>query len=47
MSEKIYVRKVESWTISSASEPIEVVDDFDLVRDKVLEDTEWPELIEE
>ena len=25
----------------------EVVDDFDLVRDKVLEDTEWPELIEE
>lgn len=24
MSEKIYVRKVESWTISSASEPIEV-----------------------
>ena len=26
----------------------EVVDDFDLVRDKVLEDTEWPpELIED
>ncbi len=25
----------------------EVVDDFDLVSDKVLEDTEWPELIEE
>ena len=25
----------------------EVVDYFDLVRDKVLEDTEWPELIEE
>jgi len=25
----------------------EVEDDFDLVRDKVLEDTEWPELIEE
>lgn len=25
----------------------EVVDDSDLVRDKVLEDTEWPELIEE
>ena len=24
MSEKIYVRKVETWTISSASEPIEV-----------------------
>jgi hypothetical protein len=24
MSEKIYVRKIESWTISSASEPIEV-----------------------
>ena len=24
MSEKIYVRKVESWTISAASEPIEV-----------------------
>jgi hypothetical protein len=24
MSEKVYVRKVESWTISSASEPIEV-----------------------
>lgn len=25
----------------------DVADDFDLVRDKVLEDTEWPELIEE
>ena len=24
MSEKIYVRKIESWTISSASNPIEV-----------------------
>ena len=24
MSEKVYVRKVETWTISSASEPIEV-----------------------
>ena len=24
MSEKIYVRKIETWTISSASEPIEV-----------------------
>jgi len=24
MSEKIYVRKVESWTIQAASEPIEV-----------------------
>lgn len=24
MSEKMYVRKVETWTISSASEPIEV-----------------------
>tara|TARA_B110001452_G_scaffold220212_1_gene192417 strand:+ start:142 stop:516 length:375 start_codon:yes stop_codon:yes gene_type:complete len=24
MSEKIYVRKIESWTISAASEPIEV-----------------------
>ena len=24
MSEKIYVRKVESWTISAASDPIEV-----------------------
>ena len=24
MSEKIYVRKIESWTISSASKPIEV-----------------------
>ena len=24
MTEKVYVRKVESWTISSASEPIEV-----------------------
>ena len=25
----------------------EVVDDFDLVNDNVLEDTEWPELIED
>ena len=24
MSEKVYVRKVETWTVSSASEPIEV-----------------------
>ena len=24
MSEKVYVRKVETWTISSASEPVEV-----------------------
>ena len=24
MSEKIYVRKIETWTISAASEPIEV-----------------------
>lgn len=25
----------------------EVIDEFDLAHDKVLEDTEWPELIEE
>ncbi len=50
-TEELTEDQVKRWKSEDSDLQDEVhdegVDDFDLKRDKVLEDTEWPELIEE
>ena len=48
-TEELTPEQVEKWKSDEVDLQEEVLDEveFDLVRDKCLEDSEWPELIEE
>jgi len=48
-TEELTPEQVEKWKSEDEDLQDEVLDEveFDLVNDKVLEDSEWPELIEE
>jgi len=48
-TEPLTEEQIIKWKSEDEELQEEVMDevDFDLVRDKVLEDTEWPELIED
>ena len=48
-TEELTPEQVEKWKSDDVDLQEEVLDEveFDLVRDKCLEDSEWPELIEE
>ena len=48
-TEDLTPEQVEKWKSDEVDLQEEVLDEveFDLVRDKCLEDSEWPELIEE
>ena len=48
-TEELTLEQIKKWKSEDGDLQDEVLDEveFDLVRDKCLEDSEWPELIEE